>query len=621
VTFEIVVISSSPKKQQHNMESLPIEILSHIFIYLNKQSFLKVRLLCQRLSQATDSLWMIVYQQTWHVPHRLLTTTTTNTSSMNLLSITTPPPSLPPSQNWKDLFFERYKMLHLNQEEISTNTNISTTRKMLHFRSSGSQKHKDHEHYTDKGYGKIYRNDYLKAVKCFEKSIRILPSARAYEGLARIYQQYTSPSHVIVFSEAALRLSPVNPGELYYLRGKALLSMNRTQHAHNDLSKAIEYLSVSPVNYHLFLKTSEVYYDRMITNLQLENYDQAYYDCDTITRTEKSYESGECFLRCATILFEQKQANDQSLRFLRRVKHKNIDYYLLLMQLQCTMGNYEESLHSYQSYLEFIANNQQQSQQQQLDKKILLQMGICLLMNGMIDESIEKFKQGASVAISSLVSQLVKQAALRQMKEFNTILNKQSFIHIDMAHSLYYYMLGLFYLYNNVDFNCASSNFNQCITMNPTLAEAYYYRSLTHSNQVIQSFMDSSNMSMIQKVLLMNRMREALNDVNSAFTLISHADDNQQQQQQQQHDIHLLKAYILYFFQKVSESLKECDIAIKMNNCTRASTLRTKISSELQSRDLPSVMDVHKQLQWIDNNSIFLQDLLVQIIMRRSYGI
>lgn len=76
-------------------------------------------------------------------------------------------------------------------------------------------------------------------------------------------------SHVIVFVEAALQQNPVNQAELLFLRGKALSHFNRFADALVDYNQAVEYLSVSHVNYHLFLKPSELFMDRAIAHLEL----------------------------------------------------------------------------------------------------------------------------------------------------------------------------------------------------------------------------------------------------------------------------------------------------------------------------------------------------------------
>jgi tetratricopeptide (TPR) repeat protein len=566
---------------------------------------------------------------------------------------------------WKELFFERYKILRFGQVR---GKKVEKSKLSLFHSPRSSGYKSDPEHYTDKGYANIYRNDYIKATACFEKALCINPSARAYEGLARIYQQHCeSPPHVVVFTEAALKLNPVNPGELHYLRGKALLSMNRLHEALNDFSRAIEYLTVSPVNYHLFLRTSDVYYDRMMTNLELGNFDQAFSDCEMVTKTERFFEGGDCFVKCARVLYDMKQF-EQGERFLKQVKVKTLDYYLLFMRVQCMLGKYKDAMKSYKSYEIELKNMTQHASTHTsiVSNEILLDIGITLIMNNYITEGIEKFTESAldkySKAFSTLnekdlsyAKQQVKKAAIRQMNEYSRYFDLSTMCPVDIhtVWSFYYFLLGMLYFYKKAsrlstitglisdseDLKIAMTNFTRCITLNPTLSESFYYRALlrcyllldlpvsclchnpansalpVHSmkfnsfllQKMQQGYLGNTSMSndgykqIVQKITVTNLIREALNDVTNAITLITmnmlfepfmesttnsitnykieitdvtldskHHNDQTDIYQEVEMikytiNLHLLKAYILNCLSRKQEALIECDTAIELS--------------------------------------------------------
>jgi len=75
----------------------------------------------------------------------------------------------------------------------------------------------------------LYRNDHEKAIEYFAESAKSKPTARAYEGLARIHYHQKNYNNVIIFAEACLNYSPINLGEIYYLRARALYSLNRLE--------------------------------------------------------------------------------------------------------------------------------------------------------------------------------------------------------------------------------------------------------------------------------------------------------------------------------------------------------------------------------------------------------
>lgn len=194
----------------------------------------------------------------------------------------------------------------------------------------------------------IYRREWENALDCFEKAVTIEKSARAYEGLTRIYHYRKVPFIVIVYAEACLRMKPVNPGEIFFLRGKALHAQKRLIETLQDYTQAIEYLTVSPVKYHIDLRPAEVYFERMKIYLELGKYDEAYKDCEAITKL-KYTEGEECWFVCGRELFQQKQYQ-QAVRFLEKAQNKNKTYYLLFMRVWCSVGDYQKALKCLQEF-------------------------------------------------------------------------------------------------------------------------------------------------------------------------------------------------------------------------------------------------------------------------------
>ncbi|KAG2388635.1 hypothetical protein C9374_000074 [Naegleria lovaniensis] len=398
---------------------------------------------------------------------------------------------------WKDLFIERYRIIH--------GSNASSKRKLGIF---SSRRETSSEDYVEKGYRYVYRNEYSKAIHYFEKAISLSKEgscARAWEGLAKICWIRDLPQYVIVYAEEALKNNPVNPGELFFIRGKALLKLNRIVEALPDLTKAVNFLTMSPVNYHLFLKISEVYYERMMCHIELGNIDQALADGETIMTTDKCFET-DCFFKAAKILYEKQHYDDAEKFMSSSYVKKTPEYYLLNLQIKSANGCYPQALENLKKFEELEAkkrSNTFNNSATVLTKESLIDIGIVLLMNDCINEAVEYFTKGAllrstaasqtnntasppssssddlifnslmrrsslSFAFSShkvideeatrRAKLFVIDAAQRQKTEYSSYfgvdLNGSSYFDIHMAWSYYYYLLAmLYYCRNTITFN------------------------------------------------------------------------------------------------------------------------------------------------------------------------
>lgn len=685
--------------------SLPSELYKHILHYLDKKSFLSARAVCTKFSTPANYLWEQFYHQCFHVVHSpiipaSLTTCPIDRNSINASSSSPSASPGKPSQNttsntWKDLFIERYKILNLrNSSHYSSSKSINifkNSKNDVYYVDKGTFFVHDffirYNYVISSGYAFIYRNDIDKALRCFEKATKLKRSARAYEGLARIYQQRDVPSYVIIFSEAALEFKPVNQAELYYLRGKALHHYHRLDEALRDFNKSIEYLTLSPVNYHLFLRHSDVYYDRMLIHIEHGNYQLAYLDCEKIEQTERYFEGGDCWMKGGKILYDKKQFMEAE-RFLKQVKNKTKEYYLLFMQVKCSIGKYEKALEQYRKYQEELQAQQRHQQQMQAGTgdsspvispvmetthETYLDIGITLFMNNCIQEAIDNFVNCVKLMHMSvtfgekeiaLARSIVHRAATRQIAEYCLTTSSASddfdvtnVIDIHMAWGFYYFLVGMIFLYkstmnsipsvhkrrtmtptsptankfhseedqfsapvrsDNYELRIALTNFTRCITLNPTLSESFYYRALLQcfllldhvtalNTQSVTSPSSSKNLDfemmkrvknsiktpssptstsssgtstppmspvstnskliehrqIAQKIMITNLMREALNDVTNANTLIYTSASDTIEPAQSRYVIHLilLKSYILHCLARKQDALDELEKA------------------------------------------------------------
>ena len=315
-----------------------------------------------------------------------------------------------------------------------------------------------------------------------------------------------------------------------------------------DFSRAIEYLVVSPVNYHLFLKTSEVYYDRMISSLELGHFDQAFSDCEVVTRTDRMFQGGECYIKCTRILYRMRQY-EQAQRFLSKVDNKTREYYELHMLICCMLGKYRDALSSYRVYeresMRTTNNNAMATTTaattatttMPMNQNLLIDIGIVLFMSDCLSECVDKFCEhivnkfeyvfttnDLTLRNIARAKELVLAAAMRQVNEQSSMISNAtsaadmtssydqgesefnngqqsslSAVHvaatdIHMAWSFYYFTLGMLYFLqnssavgninssttttNNNMLEEAMKSFTTCITLNPTLSESFYYRSL-----------------------------------------------------------------------------------------------------------------------------------------------
>lgn len=335
-------------------------------------------------------------------------------------------------------------------------------------------------------------------------------NSRAYEGLARIYSNsmYYSPSHVIIFTEAALQFDPVNMAELFFLRGKALMSMQRLEEAYVDFTQCIEYLTLSQIH-HLFLKNSEVYHSRMLTSLELGLYDEALKDCARVSETDRIDRhfiqgGGDCYLQCGRILLHKKQYT-QAARFLKHAQTHNRDYHLVCLSVKCQLGQFEEALQHFEQFL--VTAGQHCSVHP--DHATYMDIAITLFMNEMFDQAIDywwaccmRFNCVDGFPLLAMrdeellrIKQHTLAVAVRQKRDFDTCFQQEdnafTFADVHIAWSYYYFLVGMTYTGryisrlnlsrradNEEDLRWGLTNFTRAITLNPTLSEAFYMRAL-----------------------------------------------------------------------------------------------------------------------------------------------
>ena len=478
------------------LSDLPNDITHLIICYLDLKSFLLMRLTCRLYHVLAENEWERFYRSVWQVPHRLviwsdmqmryvtsrLSGGNANRSGLSVGNDDGTRTSLAPNSimeynnPWKDLFIERFRIIHCK-------VSVGKKSKLGIF----SPRQMSSEDFVERGYHYVYRNEYTKAIQAFEKAISLSKEkgcARALEGLAKICWQRDLPQYVIVYAEEALNSNPVNPGELFFIRGKALLKLSRLREALPDLTRAAEFLSLSPVNYHLFLNISEVYYERMMCHIELGNFDMAFSDAEKIVSSDRCFQD-DCFYKAAKVLYE-KQQYDEAERFMNsQYVKKNTDYYLLFLQIHSSNGKFKEALNCFRLYEaveEKKKTNSFNYSPTMINKEVLIDIGIVLLMNDCIDEAVEKFSQGALMrsnptssveetirrrsslsfvispnkAIDEEASRKAKfqvgEAAKRQLQEYSQYFGSNcstGCIDIHMAWSFYYFLLAMFYYCRN----------------------------------------------------------------------------------------------------------------------------------------------------------------------------
>ena len=146
------------------------DILNYIIGYLDKKTFLKFILVCEKWNTIGNPHFKTLYKLTWDIIHKI------------------------PKKNssWKDLYVSRFKILNFESVRIKLPSNFS-------FKS------KNNNTLIDEGFGFIYRNEYDKAIQCFIRALKRKKCARAYEGLTRIYNIKRNSSNVIIFAEECLK--------------------------------------------------------------------------------------------------------------------------------------------------------------------------------------------------------------------------------------------------------------------------------------------------------------------------------------------------------------------------------------------------------------------------------
>ncbi|EFC40434.1 TPR domain-containing protein [Naegleria gruberi] len=498
-----------------SLGELPTDIIYYVIGFLDLKDVLHFRLSFRLFHILAENEWQRFYKSVWQVAHRLVFWDfSDNHSNNNHFSkrgsiidfsnkgIYSTHSILEYNNPWKDLFIERFRIIH-------ENTSPSNKKKLGIF----SPRNTSSEDYIEKGYRHVYRNEYTKAIQSFEKAISLDRggSARAWEGLAKICWQRDLPQYVIVYAEEALKCKPVNPGELFFIRGKALMKLQRIGEALPDLTKAVSLLTMSPVNYHLFLKISEVYYERMICHLELGNIQQAFSDAETIITTDRCFET-DCFFKAAKLLYEKQQFEDAEKFMKSQYVKKTPEFYLLYLQITSATGNYVESLKHLKSFEELEEKRKSNTfnyAPTKINKESNIDIGIVLLMNNCIHQAVEYFSKGAllrsgnhnetsppTIGVNAnsedyMFSSLLRRSSLsfafspnkiideeatrraklkvieastRQTVEYSNYFgtsNISSCIDINMAWSFYYLLLALlYYCRNTVSFNISKNRWS-----------------------------------------------------------------------------------------------------------------------------------------------------------------
>ncbi|KAL9657355.1 hypothetical protein ABK040_014344 [Willaertia magna] len=695
-----------------NISDLPNDIINIIIKHLDLKSFLSIRCISKSFYIVSENEWKRFYFSKWNVSHRIilednLITNNYRYSNNNLYNNLT---ILDYNNPWKDLFIERFRIIKCQLNETPNRKGM----KLNKIFSSNSSKESEAENYVEKGYFFIYRGEYRKAIENFEKAITLKKGyARAFEGLAKICWQRDLPNIVIVYAEEALHCNPANSGELYFLRGKALLKLKRVKEALLDMNKAIEYLTLSPILF-LSLKISEVYYERMLCHIELGNISKAYKDCEKIVTCDRFFE-GDCFLKAAKILFEKKNLENAEKFMKSNFVKKNEEYYLLLMQIYSSNCKYDKALECYRSFEELIKNKL--TNKITLNRDLLIDIGIIFLMNNLIEEAIHFYAKAAIINRTNTNSdiiiseedflrtslcfqhenlygskqlnhieqatekakKIVLQVIKRQLYEYSNYFDKNisDVIDIQMAWSFYYFLLAMFYFYRNNliennyftnysrlstrsihlfediknldnnrilsiikshqninnykhysldilntkylneqienDLKHVINHLSRCITLNPTLTEAFYYRALCQcflqldkpieilsiplfinsSKEGIENYLferfnnkkiniltegkekhKTMHKNISDKITIINMMREALNDINNSYQLINISFEMMSSFNQEEIDnelkellfnIILLRAFIHFCFGKRGECLQDISLILSQS--------------------------------------------------------
>jgi tetratricopeptide (TPR) repeat protein len=340
---------SSPSTNQsvHEEFYLPLEVLEKIFSYMNHKTFLLARSISWMWEEASKPIWKDLYKQFYLVAHSIVDD----------------------KPDWKSHFIERNKLLKFHHLGIKKSKSL--------FKSS-------YDTNLNKGFEHLYRNELDKALDSFARATMERETARAFEGLTRIYYHKKMYAHVIVYSEACLKYSPINPGEILYMRGKALQGLGRLKEALCDINGSVHYLCLSHVKY-MNLRAVEVYYDKMLLNITLGNFDLALKDCKKIeqikTKTSEYSEDlkEDTYLTCAKILYDKKLFQ-QADRFLSVSPDKSQDFFLFCMKVQVAMGSYEDALDCFFKFEEKCKLDGN-SMETLISHDTFLDIGITLFMN------------------------------------------------------------------------------------------------------------------------------------------------------------------------------------------------------------------------------------------------
>lgn len=541
-----------PQPTDSNEVFLPQEIIQNIFKFLNKKTFFTIRLVCHKWEEISEFLWKDLYKTSYAIQHFIPNEK---------------------DEDWKNMFLERSKILKFVHMNIKKSKSIFKTNSEAHL---------------NKGFEHLYRLEYDRALEAFARAAMEKENARAYEGLTRVYFHRKNYTNVLIFAEHCLKLSPINPGEIFYMRGKALVGLNRLKEALKDYESSIKYLG--PVKY-LNLNTTEIYKDKMLLNLELGNYDSCLFDCKSLKVKYSDDLSVDPFFNCAKILFDKKMYQ-QTERFLSNSTTKTKEFYLLSMRVQVGLGNYEEALEFFCKYEE---KAKIEGEDHSITNETYLDIGITLFMNYEVKEAINYFvKSFDSTSVSKDVllkaSQLTYEASNSQIDCYDDY-----FMTIHISWSFYYFFCGLVGYFTSLKdvtdgkelcLN-AITNFTRSITLNPTLPESFFYRavlrcyleSVTQVNSdkfISENPVDDEkrktrsgrntrrfNAIIGTKIVSSNFMKESLNDLMNAnaLTTISYS--------KTQSDlpllISILKSYVLISLKREKDALLELEKSKKMD--------------------------------------------------------
>lgn len=599
-----------PQQIDTNEVFLPQEIIENIFKFLNKKSFFTARLVCHKWEEISNFYWQELYQSSYSIYHTLPNE----------------------KEDWKNMFFDRSKILRFVPLNIKKSKSLFKTNSETHL---------------NKGFEHLYRLEYEKALESFARAAIEKENARAYEGLTRVYFHRKNYTNVLIFAEHCLKLSPINPGEIFYMRGKAFVGLNRLKEALKDYESSIKYLG--PVKY-VNLNTSEIYIDKMHLNLELGNYDACLIDCKNVKTKYSEEISVDPFFNCAKILFDKKLYT-QAERFLPFSTTKSKEFYLLSMRVQVGLGNYEDALEFFCKYEEKLKIEGEESKS--ISNETYLDIGITLFMNYEIKEGIEYFQK--SFESSNISNETLKRASKLTFEAANSQIDNYDdyFMTIHISWSFYYFFSGLVgYFTSCKDVSdgrelCLNSitNFTRSITLNPTLPESFFYRA------VLRCYLDSTtekgNDKMITekpsddekrktksgrntrrfnaiigtKIVTSNLMKESLNDLMNSNALATISLSKHQSELPLL--ICILKSYVLLTLQREKDALTELEKSKSLDKEDKYIVERSGLNAAISKEEKDILVAFELEYKKKEINFPSFEDkfshVLIQVIRNLKY--